>query len=196
MARSSMLVSRSFEFFPHEADLLAFDLTAAGSQPPPAISQPPPPAAAVEPARPKRRHDWGSSEEDVDSVSPTAQPPRDRTSSDSSNPTTTTSAATSLSPSAQQRSLDDARLASLNYTAQDVAALDTLMTPMDHPPSAEFDRTAQLEVNFGYLEPEVARKALERQGVKRAFGEDERMQLAYETFLRAQAGESRDLYTV
>lgn len=60
------------------------------------------------------------------------------------------------------------------------------MAPLDHPPSVDFDRTAQLEVNFSYLPPEQARLALERQGVERSFGEDERKQLAHETFLMVQ----------
>ncbi|ORY89653.1 hypothetical protein BCR35DRAFT_300059 [Leucosporidium creatinivorum] len=168
---------------------------------PPADSQP---DTSVEASRSKRRVDWGSSDEDVDAASPaasTTQAQHDRTSSNTSSntshhPTALSSAATSLSPSAHQRDLDDARLASLGYSSTDIDTLNTLMQPMETPPSAGFDRTAQFEVSFGYLPPETARLALMKQARKRRFADDERKQLAYETFLMGQTGESRDLYTI
>ncbi|GAA5996441.1 RNA-binding protein [Rhodotorula paludigena] len=102
---------------------------------------------------------------------------------------------------AAQHEDDLERLRSLGMTDKDIKAIELVWTPLDQPPAGRtsgeaFARSVTTQVRFGYVSPDDARAALEHNAEAPAFPDDAAMQARYEAFLRAQAGESRDWYTV
>lgn len=64
--------------------------------------------------------------------------------------------------------------------------------PIFHPPAPDFNRTVDIKVSFGYTPPAVAARALLRPS---PFANDPPTQALYESYLRAQTGESQDHFT-
>lgn len=81
--------------------------------------------------------------------------------------------------------IDLARLNSLNLSSSDISTISLISQPILHPPTPSFSRTINFSTSFGYLPPSQARRALEQPF---PFADDERMQILYEAFLRAQWG--------
>ncbi|GJN88424.1 hypothetical protein Rhopal_001390-T1 [Rhodotorula paludigena] len=107
----------------------------------------------------------------------------------------------STMPTPAQYEDDLERLRSLGMTAEDIKAIELVWTPLDQPLAGRtsgeaFARSVTTQVRFGYVSPNEARAALEHNAAVPAFPDDAAMQARYEAFLRAQAGESRDWYTV
>ncbi|GAA5996457.1 uncharacterized protein JCM10292_007622 [Rhodotorula paludigena] len=118
----------------------------------------------------------------------------------SSSTIVTPSAAPARSSDAQNE-LDVQRLRSLGMDDEQIKAIERIWTPVHEPPAqtdgtAPFDRSVQIQVRFGHVTRREARAALEHNAKAPAFPDDAAMQARYEAFLRSQAGESRDWYTV
>ncbi|KAI5480169.1 hypothetical protein MNV49_001495 [Pseudohyphozyma bogoriensis] len=92
-----------------------------------------------------------------------------------------------------QLQLDIERLESLNLTEEDMAAIRRLWQPIEHAPHPDFMRTIQVKTTFGWVSPQVAEQALQ---MPSPFADDPERNHQYQMFLKAQTGESRDLYTV
>ncbi|BGP46204.1 hypothetical protein JCM10450v2_002044 [Rhodotorula kratochvilovae] len=91
---------------------------------------------------------------------------------------------------------DIARLRTLGLTDDELVAVQRAWDPLDHPPDDSFDRSIPLTARFGYLPRREAKMALDANAEKPAYPDDEAMQRRFEAFLSAQAGESRDWYTI
>ncbi|KAI5475418.1 hypothetical protein MNV49_001448 [Pseudohyphozyma bogoriensis] len=113
-----------------------------------------------------------------------------------STPVDSPSSRTELSPTVCDTSVADqvdySRLSSLNLTTKDIDhIINDLSRPIAEPPTQDFTRTIDVSFEFGYVPPDVARAALSSAS---PFVDDPEMQLRYEEFLLAQAGESRMHY--
>lgn len=75
--------------------------------------------------------------------------------------------------------------------ASSPSSLSRLSQPLFNPPTPTFSRTVKTNLSVGYLSPSKARRALEQPS---PFVEDERLQLLYEGFMRAQCGEEREWF--
>lgn len=102
-------------------------------------------------------------------------------------------------PPIQQAMLDTdlSRLRSpiVGLSEHRIAALQRIWDASDTAPSSS-KRELPVQVSFGFLSRDEARNAMRRNEQRPAFPEDVVQQKRYEEFLRAQAGESRDWYTV
>ncbi|GAA5970080.1 hypothetical protein JCM11641_000259 [Rhodosporidiobolus odoratus] len=105
-------------------------------------------------------------------------------------------------PASPSLEIDLARLRSLALPPSTFNDIQQIWKPVDHPPSASasdsppLTRRLQVEVDFGFLDRREAKLALDANAEKPVYPDDPGMQQRYETFLKAQAGESRDWYTV
>ncbi|GAA6057789.1 hypothetical protein JCM3770_001041 [Rhodotorula araucariae] len=91
---------------------------------------------------------------------------------------------------------DIARLRALGVSSDDIDAVQRVWDALDRPPDAAYDRSVTLTVRFGYLPKREAKMALDVNAETPAYPDDEVMQQRFEAFLTAQAGESRDWYTI
>ncbi|BGP46190.1 hypothetical protein JCM10450v2_002030 [Rhodotorula kratochvilovae] len=110
---------------------------------------------------------------------------------------------TRASPSSSSSVKDVERLRSLGLTPQQIGAIQHMWRPLDESPTTSttvadepFDRTINVQVRFGFVPQEVAKKALRENDVAPTYLDDRVKQARYEAFLAAQAGESRTYYTV
>ncbi|GAA6001093.1 hypothetical protein JCM10207_007409 [Rhodosporidiobolus poonsookiae] len=110
--------------------------------------------------------------------------------------------ASSNSPStALERDRD--RLRAIGMSPADVASMERIWAPLDAPPAgsdpslaSSFSRSVEVKVDFGFLPRREAKLALDANEDEAAFPDDPVKQMQYEAFLKAQAGESRDWYTI
>ncbi|BGP38112.1 hypothetical protein JCM10449v2_002039 [Rhodotorula kratochvilovae] len=99
-----------------------------------------------------------------------------------------------------ERDLD--RLRSLGIEPHQIEAIQQMWPSLNAPPSSAsgadepFERGIDAQVRFGFVPQEVAKKALRENSVAPTYPDDRVKQARYEAFLAAQAGESRDYYTV
>ncbi|GAA6048930.1 hypothetical protein JCM3770_007124 [Rhodotorula araucariae] len=97
---------------------------------------------------------------------------------------------------------DVERLRSLGLAPELVEAIQQVWRPREEPPSTAsspgemFERSIDVQVRFGFVPQEIAKKALKENKVAPTYPDDRVKQARYEAFLAAQAGESRDYYTV
>ncbi|ORY61910.1 hypothetical protein BCR35DRAFT_355144 [Leucosporidium creatinivorum] len=87
---------------------------------------------------------------------------------------------------------DISRIECLNLTLDDIDLIQQAWKPLPHPPTDDFTRSVEISASFGYLSPSEAKAALESPPLY----SDSAKQARYETFLRAQMGDSRDRYMV
>lgn len=98
---------------------------------------------------------------------------------------------------AERLDRDVARLRSVGLTIEQVEMVQQLWRPIRRADVSSgdgesADRSMELKVDFGFVSQEDAKAAL----AEAAFPDDPARQKRYKAFLEAQAGESRDYYTV
>lgn len=104
-------------------------------------------------------------------------------------PVDTKNSAQSIQERLDESRLDESRLESLNLSREDIQSVKKLWQPIFHPPTPDFNRTIQLKVTYGWVNPEIAKKAL---GLPNPFlPNDSNNAALFESFLKAQTGESR-----
>ncbi|GAA5890284.1 hypothetical protein JCM6882_008783 [Rhodosporidiobolus microsporus] len=92
----------------------------------------------------------------------------------------------------------DARSCAANLPQTSLDAIEQLsraLNPHVASSSTSFIRRAKIEVDFGFLPSREAKLALDLNTEKPAYPDDPILQQRYETFLKAQAGESNDWYS-
>ncbi|BGP14031.1 hypothetical protein JCM10213v2_001969 [Rhodosporidiobolus nylandii] len=99
-------------------------------------------------------------------------------------------------PPSPRLQVDLRRLQSLDLPPAVISDLERIWEPLDEPPSDGFSRSVAVPVNFACLSRREAKQALDANETKPEYPDDATMQARYEAFLKAQAGESRDWYTV
>ncbi|KPV76030.1 uncharacterized protein RHOBADRAFT_53030 [Rhodotorula graminis WP1] len=106
--------------------------------------------------------------------------------------------ATPAPPSSVDRDPDVDRLRSIGLSDEQVAAVQQLWRPVerDEVGGPTLERRMDVQVDFGCVFKEDARLALAQNAREPAFPDDSASQARYSAFLEAQAGESRDYYTV
>lgn len=92
-----------------------------------------------------------------------------------------------------QDTLDNSRLESLNLSREDIEKIKILWQPITSPPSADFNRTIDLKVTYGWVRPDIAKAALLKPN---PFPNDAQKAAQFRNFLLSQTGESKDHYTV
>ncbi|GAA6026870.1 hypothetical protein JCM8097_005921 [Rhodosporidiobolus ruineniae] len=85
---------------------------------------------------------------------------------------------------------DLSRLRSYGLTEKEIAAAQQLFDPSNEA----FDGILNVQARFGRLPPAQAKAALEASKLQPAFPHDQKQQQQYESFLKAQAGESREYF--
>lgn len=96
--------------------------------------------------------------------------------------------------SATPLSLDLQRLRSIDLPEQLIEGVQRVWDPLDD--SSRKDRSLSVDVDFGFLPKRDAKAALDAMAEQPLFPDDVGKQKMYECFLKANAGESRDWYTV
>ena len=96
---------------------------------------------------------------------------------------------------------DADRLRSIGLSPNQLDAVQQLWHPVERAQLAAHDaqlveRSMDVKVDFGRVAQEDARLALSSDKLAPAFPDDPASQVRYSAFLKAQAGESRDYYTV
>jgi len=106
---------------------------------------------------------------------------------------------TSSTTAAHERDVD--RLRSIGLSPDQLDAVQQLWRPVERaelasPDAQLVERSMDVKVDFGRVAQEDARLALSSDKLAPAFPDDPASQARYSAFLKAQAGESRDYYTV
>ncbi|BGP14014.1 hypothetical protein JCM10213v2_001952 [Rhodosporidiobolus nylandii] len=131
-------------------------------------------------------------------AAPPAQKPAKHPQTPSSSRSPPPASPSQPAPSAPPTDLehDIARLKSVGTSSADIEALQRIWDPLDTLPSTDFSRTISVNASFGFLSRAEAQRALEANEMRQAYPDNPAMQERYEAFLKAQAGESKDWYTV
>ncbi|GAA5970118.1 hypothetical protein JCM11641_000276 [Rhodosporidiobolus odoratus] len=114
-------------------------------------------------------------------------------------PASSTTGADAIKPSESikldvQRDLD--RLRSFGLSSDTLGQVQQAWLPLEQAPGGNPSRQVHVEASFGFVPQGRAKHLLETQASKATFPEDLAMQKRYEAFLQAQAGMSKDYYTV
>ncbi|GAA5890325.1 hypothetical protein JCM6882_008795 [Rhodosporidiobolus microsporus] len=135
---------------------------------------------------------------------PREAPPRDVSSAQVSEPAAQTvesaspsnpanSLATSAETTSPEQATEGARLGSFGLSVEEIKAIQQAWQPADANGDAS-TRVIDLKAHFGLLSQAEAKAALEANKQRPAFPRDEQRQRKFESFLRAQAGESQEYY--
>ncbi|GAA5890287.1 hypothetical protein JCM6882_008784 [Rhodosporidiobolus microsporus] len=103
------------------------------------------------------------------------------------------SLATSAETTSPEQATEGARLGSFGLSVEETKAIQQAWQPVNANGDAS-TRTVDLKAHFGILSQAEAKAALEANKQRPSFPRDEQRQRKFESFLRAQAGESQEYY--